>query len=283
MLGKLLKYDLKAGCNIFGAIYGFIILCAVITRITAVLCGIEREGARQPGSAAGAFIYGISVFAMVICIIAACVVTLVWIVLRYRNNLLRDEGYLMHTLPVTPANLYFSKMFTALIIFAMDIVVIFVSVIISGVPGVIGFGWDDLVRYFTELHYGFSKYHINSTLFITGIIILLVSALYSSIAQIFFCLNAGYSFPSGRDTNRDLVSIAVYVVTYIVMQVAAFIVILAVAFISIGGIGFEFTNETQMVKYSFGILSFEIVLMFILSAVYSTASIKLMQKKLALG
>lgn len=277
MLGKLIKYDLKAGWRIFSAMYLFVMICAVITRILGVLGGVDSMDSN--GSVFYIFYVG-SFMLMILCITVSCVITTVWIVLRYRNNLLRDEGYLMHTLPVTTTSLYFSKMLSSIILFLADIIVIFAAFIVSGLPKVMGIGWDDFVQF--RINMGKNVYYISGAVFILLFAGLLLLALYTMLAQMFASLNIGYTLPFGKGGSRDLMSIAVYIITYIIMQVAALIMVVTVAFISIGRAGFELMNEGEVMRYVYGMFGACTVFFIILSLVYSTISIKLMQKKLDL-
>ncbi len=277
MLGKLVKYDLKAGRHIFVAIYLFLIICAVITRIMAALGGIESMDSN--GSVFFLFYIG-SFLLMVLGIIVSCVITLVWIVLRYRNNLLRDEGYLMHTLPVTSLNLYFGKMISSIILYLADIIVIFAAFIISGLPKIIGIGWDDFVRF--RINMGKSVYYIRGYIFIVFFAVLLFIALYMALAQIFASLNIGYVLPFGKGNSRDLVSIVVYIITYIIMQIIGLVTVVATAFISIGRSGFELMAEDEVIRYVYCMFGACMVVFIVISLIYSTISIKLMQTKLDL-
>ena len=94
MLDKLIKYDLKAGGRIISVIYLFMLLCAVFVRITGMLSN-ALDG--FIGNAMG-YLWMFTMFIMILSVVAVCVVTLVLILLRYRNNVLRDEGYLMGNL-----------------------------------------------------------------------------------------------------------------------------------------------------------------------------------------
>ena len=247
MLNKLVKYDLKAGRRIFGAMYLFIMICAVITRIMAALGGIENM---DSNGSVFFYFYAGSFFLMILSIVVSCTITVVWIILRYRNNLLRDEGYLMHTLPVTPVSLYFGKMTSSIIWFLADIIVIFAAFIISGLPKVLGIGWDDFVRF--RINMGKSVYYINGSIFILLFAVLLFIALYMTLAQIFASLNIGYVLPFGKGSSRDLMSIVVYIITYIIMQIIGFITVVVTAFISIGQSGFELMNEEELIQYVYG-------------------------------
>ncbi len=277
MLNKLVKYDLKAGRRIFGAMYLFIMICAVIARIMAALGGIESM---DSNGSVFFYFYAGSFFLMILSIVVSCTITVVWIILRYRNNLLRDEGYLMHTLPVTPVSLYFGKMTSSIIWFLADIIVIFAAFIISGLPKVLGIGWDDFVRF--RINMGKSVYYINGSIFILLFAVLLFIALYMTLAQIFASLNIGYVLPFGKGSSRDLMSIVVYIITYIIMQIIGFITVVVTAFISIGQSGFELMNEEALIQYVYGMFGACMIVFIIISFIYSTISIKLMQKKLDL-
>ncbi len=277
MLNKLIKYDLKAGWHIFCAIYLFIMICSVITRIMGVLGGIDSMDSN--GSIFSIFYTGACVL-MILSISVSCVITVLWVVLRYRNNLLRDEGYLMHTLPVTPVSLYFSKMLSSIILFLADVIVIFAAFIISGLPKVMGIGWDDFVQF--RINMGKDAYYIKGTVFIALFAGLLLFALYTMFAQMFASLNIGYTLPFGKGSSRDLMSIVVYIITYIIMQIIGLIIVVTVVFVSIGKVGFELMNESEVMRYVYGMFGACIVFFIIFSLIYSTISVKLMQKKLDL-
>ena len=272
MLDKLIKYDLKAGGRIISVIYLFMLLCAVFVRITGMLSN-ALDG--FIGNAMG-YLWMFTMFIMILSVVAVCVVTLVLILLRYRNNLLRDEGYLMHTLPVSAVSLYFSKIITSLIFFIGYIAVIILSFIISGIPAEFGFTWDSFVKMLTTFHYGAKEYGVNGTLYIIVIIVLFIICLYESISQFFASINIGYSI-SGKGVNRDLISVAVYIATYIILQVVMVFAIFATVFMH----GFD-VPETEMLNYTGLLLVITIILMSVFSVIYSTISIKLMQKKLNL-
>lgn len=282
MLGKLLKYDLKAGERIFGAMYFFIMLCAVIARTLSILGGINSMDSNW---SVFFIFYDCSFFIMIICIVASCAITLVWIVLRYRNNLLRDEGYLMHTLPVTPLNLYFSKMISSIVWFLADIVVIFIAFIVSGFPKIMGIRWENIVNLSISL--GDSVYHINGIIFLTLLIVFWIIALYAMLAQAFASINIGYTLPFGKGNSRDLMSIAIYIITYIIMQIIGLVVVIISALLSIGKLDFELmsTNEAlqnEEWRYIYILFGAATLFFIVFSVIYSTVSIRIMQKKLDL-
>ncbi len=101
MLGKLLKYELKATSRTFLPIYGALILVALVNRLF-------RMGNIDLG-------FGLTTLILVGLFVALGVLTLIVTIQRFNRNLLGDEGYLMFTLPVEPSQLILSKSITTVI------------------------------------------------------------------------------------------------------------------------------------------------------------------------
>ena len=103
MLGKLMKYELKATGRVLLPLYGAILLVSVLGAFS-----LERMSEFEMGALLFVLVYtGLCV--------ALVVLTLVLIIQRFNRNLLKDEGYLMFTLPVSVHSLLFSKLFSALL------------------------------------------------------------------------------------------------------------------------------------------------------------------------
>ena len=94
MLAKLLKYDFKAMFKIFLPLWGVLL----------VVSGVNRLISGSPlaeGGGMGIFTSLLGVM-YVLLIMAVMVVTTVIIIARFYQGLLKDEGYLMFTIPVKP-------------------------------------------------------------------------------------------------------------------------------------------------------------------------------------
>ena len=102
MLGKLLKYELKATGRTFLPLYGAILIIAFVNRLIGFG---ENFG----------FIQNLAMVVLVSLFIALGVMTLVVLIQRFNKNLLGDEGYLMFTLPVKTHSLVSCKLITTLI------------------------------------------------------------------------------------------------------------------------------------------------------------------------
>ena len=134
MFGKLIKYELKNCFRRFLPIWGLIIvLCAVVG------LGNRGNGLRELGWI-GELLSGVlPVLLLGAVCLAACVLAVVYICDRYYKGLLGAEGYLMQTLPVSHAELIFSKLLGALIMLLLSALAGFLGgflavTIIGGLP-----------------------------------------------------------------------------------------------------------------------------------------------------
>ena len=99
MLGKLIKYDLKALAKILAPLWGVLLVMGIIFGIS-IRSNLE----------------GIGNTMIVFSLVAIFVVNVIIVIQRFWKGLLQEEGYLMFTLPVTTRSLILSKVISALII-----------------------------------------------------------------------------------------------------------------------------------------------------------------------
>ncbi|NMA70262.1 MAG: hypothetical protein GX958_12735 [Desulfitobacterium sp.] len=118
MLGKLMKYEIKATARLFLPIFAALLLIAVANRF------ILGSGSETPTIISMA----IYIFIMIGMFVMALFVT----IQRFYKNLLSEEGYLMFTLPVRPWQHIISKMLIAMFwVISSTFVAIFSIFIIS--------------------------------------------------------------------------------------------------------------------------------------------------------
>lgn len=131
MLGKLIKYEFKATYRVFALIFSGVLFLAIINRM---LFGFA-ENSWNYGINRGlenflTIITGISVTLYGLFIMAMFVVLTIVIIQRFYKNLFTDEGYLMHTLPVSPWMHIISKMLVATLWSIVSFIVVTISVFI---------------------------------------------------------------------------------------------------------------------------------------------------------
>lgn len=121
MLGKLTKYELRATARNFLPLYIVILAFSAISRIFFQI-GVEDKVIDT--------ISNLTMIGYVSVIIATFVVTLVVLVQRFYKNLLCDEGYLMHTLPVKPWQNIGAKLLVVIVWNIATLIVVTLSVLI---------------------------------------------------------------------------------------------------------------------------------------------------------
>ena len=107
MLSRLIHHEWKETWRI--PVISFIVI--LFLTLVCFICFRQMEPPADENSInAGAF-----VIMMLYCLIISCIsmVVTIYIAIRFYRNLYTDEGYLMHTLPVTPRQLILAKLLVA--------------------------------------------------------------------------------------------------------------------------------------------------------------------------
>lgn len=105
MLVKLIKQEFKATGRIFLPLYGLLLLFSIVTKF---ITDQQNLSASFSG-----LLQVIPVFLYACIIIAITVMSFVMLIQRFSKNLLGDEGYLSHTLPVRPFQHLLCKVLTS--------------------------------------------------------------------------------------------------------------------------------------------------------------------------
>ena len=113
MLKKLLKYEFKATGRVYGGLY--LAILAV-----AVLMGVSFQIPAPLGHTAPIAVLMLVYMGLGV---AIAVMTVLSIIQRFTRNLLGREGYLMHTLPVSNAQLILAKLIPSILWVLCSIVV----------------------------------------------------------------------------------------------------------------------------------------------------------------
>ena len=138
MLAKLIKHEFKATACIFLPILGTVLVLTGAAALTVKLGGIlvlpggTGWGGPVLGLASGLLCL-LTFIAMMAMMTAAVVVT----IQRFYKNLLGDEGYLMFTLPVTPAQHITAKLAVGTVwtLLSLALAVLAAAALIFSIPG----------------------------------------------------------------------------------------------------------------------------------------------------
>ncbi len=291
MLGKLIRYDFKAQLKVHLGVYLILALAALTEFILLKL--------QKAHPAAGIFdvLGGFSAAAFVIAMIAAAVTTFIYSIMRYRKNLLKDEGYLMHTLPVSSAQLHGSKLITSVLWEVVDCIVM--GTALTAVLG--NFEWLRFINGFAQVLFGmtstenFSVYSaeivgvevsgspINFSVGAMALFaVYLLIAAVTGLSQVYASLSIGYLSYS----SKDLMSFVAYVITYIITQILSTAGVLIAAAADFGNVGALFSDDetalTQMTGYIGHVMIFSLILSIVLAVAYNVVSVYVAEHKLNL-
>ena len=192
MLGKLLKYELKAQGRILLPLYLLLlIVCAGLS--FSVRQNDILQGTNQPLI----FLTIVLGFLFVGAILVTMIMTVVLILQRFYRNLLGNEGYMMFSLPVSTAEHILSKGISALVFVVLSFVVggacalIMVS-ILGDFPEL----WESFKTAWTGL---FSTY-TRSTIIRYGIlsVALFLAGVLQQIGQVYAAISLGHQWSDHR-------------------------------------------------------------------------------------
>ena len=271
MLGKLLKYEFKSTGRTFGAIYIIILVLSVVMGILGrgYMTG-ESAGAaignslEQARMAAFIFIF----VAYIVMIIAMAIVTFVLILERFYRNLLKGEGYLMHTLPVPTWMLVASKMISAVIWNVLGPAAIAVSLVLILLTGGI---MQEAMPQMSTLMNGVRDFF---ALFDMGTVRFFLELLTGAISGILLLYTA-MAIGGSAKQHKKTFSILAFIVIVIV------ITIIRVRLDSIWGISMIMSGASGEIIAG-GALSWDIILNIIYSAVFFGLTTLFLQKRLNL-
>lgn len=196
MLGKLIKYDLMADWKKYSALYAATLLVSVMLFTT----GKIKEHIRDNRILVMVEnMFGI-LFTTLIAAIGIMVVVLT--VMRFYKNVMRDEGYLTHTLPVHTWQILVSKLISSYVWF-------FSAFIIGGICIGIGIGeplW--FLDFFKELAEAISTApgSAEKTLIIQLLTIITISIV---LAPFFIMAHAYFCFAIGNLSNSRKLGVSV--------------------------------------------------------------------------
>lgn len=227
MLGKLIKYEWK------GYRLPIIIMLIILAGTTALTCGViltinPRYDEVLTGYSVMALVF--SIFLYYFGIIGCTVGMMLIVSIRFYKTCYTDQGYLTHTLPVTPRQLLNAKLITAILTYLLILaaivgtVFIIMNVTISHVLNVatldsswtraaIREGISEGMSEFAEL-LGISPGSFWAYLIITAII-----GSISSIISVFGCVSLGQLYAK----HRVLGAIAAYFVLQFIQRIAGYL------------------------------------------------------------
>ena len=223
MLKKLLKYDLEKTYKILIIFYSLSIFFSILTRI---FLSIENSFILN---IIGKFCGGVTI-SMIFNILINNLIRL-WV--DFKNNLYKDESYLIHTLPIDKKTLYLSKTLTA-------IITLFTSILVIALSLFIAYYSKENIELLKTILFPIANMY-NST--ILGV---LLSFLFISFLEIFNGLQAGYTgIILGHKMNNAKTGFSVLYgfISYMAIQVFGLLVIFITGIFNKDIMNLFITNE----------------------------------------
>ena len=146
MLGKLIKYEFKSTSRIMWFLYAGLIVIAGLIGIVIRFgvmngdmysMGLFSYGASDEGNKFLQIALTSLAIIYVLLMYAVAIMTTVMIILRFYKNVLGEEGYLTHTLPVSTGSIIWSKFIVAVIWMLIALASAIVSAFVLGLTS----GW----------------------------------------------------------------------------------------------------------------------------------------------
>lgn len=219
MVKKLFKHEYLAWLRVLPLIYGITLAIAAMLRIVLIF---------ENDSVYYGIVLGSAIFVFVVALMVTLASGTVFGIQRFYKNLFTGEGYLTHTLPVTPANHLWVKVITAV---SFDVLSVIVC-LFAGMTATAGEVFTEICKaaaYLVKQIPGEYVGHIAG--WTAELIVMLIVAMFNSQLLFYLCICIGQLFRK----NRVLAAVGVYFGLYAISQVIS--TILTVVFAVMGEMG----------------------------------------------
>lgn len=216
MLKKLMKYEFKATGRSILPLYAALCAFALLIRI---IFGNLYDISNMPDSFM-AIVTFISIFGYGFVMAAVFVATFFIIVQRFHKNLLGDEGYLMHTLPLQPYKNITSKLIVSGVWSIISILVAIFSIFIIAANG--EFFTKFSTEFLPELKRSFTVFKINPYILFLEIILCGIAQLSKLILKLYASISIGHLF----NKSKILFSLVAFVGISIIENIISSIIMI---------------------------------------------------------
>lgn len=256
MLGKLLKYELKATSRVFIPLYIAILVVSIVNGLSLNLEILN--------------IQGLATIVLMCLFISLFVITIVVTIQRFNKNLLKDEGYLMFTLPVSSKHLVLSKYLTSLIWTFLSFVVAFLSfTIIFMIPT---YKYFDFSYFINEFNLLFSNMlNLNILGQFIKIILLMIISYTIFIFNVYLALSVGQLpiFNRFRNVSSFIGFLVInLLISYAQNIVSLFVNDASVNIEAIDNINYAINSVTSIVSKGLNIANIIIILVLFFATTY---------------
>lgn len=204
MLKKLLKYDCKSTAKSLVPFYGIVLLLSILVRITSII---------KTHFPITNFVYGMMLAFFVISLIGIFFYTFFVAIKRFYTNVLKDEGYLTHTLPVKRNHIILSQTIASLGFFLLSVLVMVIALLIAF------YTKGAIKNIFSAINEMFIMMETTPSIGYIYTIILIITGYMAYILTFYLALVLGHQ----KNKNKIVYSIIYGLVIYSVLQILSFV------------------------------------------------------------
>lgn len=271
MLGKLLKHEWNATMKVLLPANGVVILFTILGRIMLGLkiFEIDNEIIGAVGGLCLA-VYILSLFAVSI----ACII---YIAIRFYKTVYTDEGYLLHTLPVTSTEITWSKMLIGTMWSLITCIVVIASVLVLVTGSVSA---EDFRAIYREARINLLSTHFGSVFtgwMIFGIFFAILNCFYSTL-----WLFASISFGQLITKHKVLGAFIGYAIGYFMAQIVSIVVLLVSGTMNKALLMEENVGFDSIISYFNSVFGISFVITLIFTILYYLFTSYMMRRRLNL-
>ncbi|NJD01725.1 MAG: hypothetical protein FIA99_03820 [Ruminiclostridium sp.] len=195
MLGKLLKYEIKATARVFLPLLAVLLVFAGINRLVSSLSQNPRQAPAI-----------ISMLLYITILVGILVMTLVVMIQRFYKNLLSDEGYLMFTLPAKTWKHIVSKLLIAMLWTAVSGIAAMISIFIIFDEKIFNVRLMQIIT--SSIEEFFRIFGTSSGLVILEFLLICIISLASKVLLVYASIALGHLF----NRHRILASLGAFII-----------------------------------------------------------------------
>lgn len=265
MLGKLIKHEFRATARDVLGLY------IIVLVITVVLKGmLEIQNIFHVDNEIMSMLTALTIFAFVLGIISVILGSFILMIKRFYDNMLKDEGYLSFTLPVSVGQHIASKSIISYVWMILSFVFVGLMLVI------LGLGDNELIGAVKDVFSEAVKMiqETNSMKYVVEVIVMLLLTGYVYISMGYACFSIGQTF--GK--NKVLGAFVSYLVLYFIGQIVS-----SIFMVILFGSNMDALNNAEMTKNFFQpLMIFSIVFAVIECIVFNIITHVMLSKKLNL-
>lgn len=193
MLGKLIKHEFKATARIFLPLFGAYLAAVILFQLFKMIL----NNADFPIIY---LLYGAISIVSSLLGSAIFLFPIISSVMRFRKNILGDEGYLMNTLPISTNKLLISKVTISLCWVVLSSIALAISDIIININNVM----DDGIFTFFQSQIDLPQYWYDNPLLIVLLIVTVITFACSTILMLYSSICLGHLANTGRTIKAIL-------------------------------------------------------------------------------